>query len=171
MLSCPVGHSTRPGPSGAGERRAWIDSIAGAPSQLRGAVAGLSDAQLDTPYRPGGWTVRQVVHHLPDSHMNAFVRMKLALTEELPTIRPYDEARWAELPDASAPLPPSLELLDALHAKWVLLLRRLAEADWSRTFRHPESGDWRLDHVLSMYAWHGAHHIAHITSLRQREGW
>jgi len=170
-LRYPIGMFKRPGPLDAEARIALIDSLASAPAGLRKAVEGLSDAQLDTPYRPGGWTVRQVVHHLPDSHVNSYCRLKLALTEEMPTIRPYDEARWAELPDGAAPVELSLALMDALHARWVLLFRSLTESDWSREFRHPESGIWRVDHHLALYAWHGSHHIAHITSLREREGW
>ena len=140
---------------------------------MRGAVDGLSDAQLDTPYRPGGWTVRQVVHHLPDSHLNAYTRCRLALTEASPTIRPYDEARWAELPDArSAPVAVSLALLDALHMRWGLLLSQLGTDDWSRTFNHPEHRRLiSLDEVLAMYAWHGEHHVAHVTRLRERMKW
>jgi uncharacterized damage-inducible protein DinB len=134
-------------------------------------VGGLREQQLDTPYRPGGWTVRQVVHHVPDSHMNAYVRFKLALTEDAPTIKPYAEDRWAKLSDSSAPLETSLTLLENLHSRWVLLLRSLSEEDWGRTFRHPELGVRRLDQTLGLYAWHGLHHTAHVTSLRQRMGW
>jgi hypothetical protein len=150
-----------------------IAQVANAPADLRKAVGGLSDTQLDTPYRPGGWTLRQVVHHLPDSHMNAYVRFKLALTEDEPTIKPYEEARWAEQPEArSAPVEVSLSLLDALHARWVLALNGMAAEDFSRRFLHPESGNrHRLDHVVAMYAWHGRHHIAHVTSLREQMGW
>ncbi len=154
------------------ERRKLIDEIAAAPGKLRLAVAGLSSEQLDTPYRPGGWTVRQVVHHLADSHLNSLVRFRLALTESEPTIKPYDQARWAELDDArTAPLDLSLALLEALHGRWALLLRSLGPADFDRTFRHPELGLMTLDKNLQLYAWHGRHHIAHITSLRARMGW
>jgi hypothetical protein len=154
------------------ERRILIDAIAVAPGALRAAVAGLSPPQLDTPYRPGGWTVRQVVHHLADSHLNSYVRFRLALTEEEPTIKPYDQARWAELEDACAAPPElSLALLESLHARWVQLLRSLGPADFARTFRHPELGLMTLDRNLQLYAWHGRHHIAHITSLRTRMGW
>lgn len=150
-----------------------MGEIAAAPDQLRAAVAGLSPAQLDTPYRPNGWTVRQVVHHLPDSHLNAYTRIKLALTEEEPTIKPYEEARWAELPDArTGPVELSLALLEFLHQRWLLLLRNLAAADFARQFRHPEHGRmFALDEALALYAWHGEHHVAHITSLRRRMGW
>jgi uncharacterized damage-inducible protein DinB len=153
------------------QRRASMGAVAEAPSKLKAAVAGLSEEQLDTPYRPGGWTVRQVVHHLPDSHMNAFVRFKLALTENEPTIKPYDEARWAELADARAPVEPSLILLESLHERWLALLNSLKPADWRRTFRHPERGTMTLGETLELYAWHGRHHVAHITSLRERKGW
>jgi hypothetical protein len=150
----------------------WIDEIAAAPEQLRAAVAGLSAKQLDTPYRPGGWTVRQVAHHLPDSHLNSYVRFRLALTEPEPTILPYDEARWAELSDArTAPVEVSLALLESLHARWTLLLRSLEPADWARRFRHPEIGLVTLERNAALYAWHGRHHIAQISSLRRRMGW
>lgn len=150
----------------------WIDAIEAAPAALRAAVAGLSNEQLDTPYRSGGWTVRQVVHHLPDSHMNSYVRFKLALTEDVPTIRPYFEDRWAELPEArTAPVDVSLNLLDALHRRWVLFLRNLDEADLARNFRHPELGELNVGLNIGLYAWHGAHHVAHITRLRERMGW
>jgi len=153
-------------------RRQWIRQIAAAPAQLRAAVAKLSDEQLDTPYRPGGWTVRQVIHHVPDSHLNSYVRFRLALTEAEPTIKPYMEDRWAELADARhAPIEVSLDLLDCLHRRWVLLLRSLGHADWARRFRHPELGVVSLEWTLALYAWHGRHHVAHITSLRERMGW
>ena len=171
-LRYPVGRYTPPEPITAAHRPGWIEQIAHAPAALRDAVRGLSDAQLDTPYRPGGWTVRQVVHHLPDSHLNAYIRFKLALTENEPTIKPYDEARWAMLEDGrNGPPDASLAMLDGLHARWVRLLRSLGASDFARTFNHPEHGKLTLDWVLGMYAWHGRHHVAHITSLRQREGW
>lgn len=153
------------------ERRSWIREIAETPRHLRAAVAGLSDSQLDTPYRPGGWTVRQVVHHVPDSHMNCFIRVKFALTEDQPTIKPYDEATWAELPDAKAPIEVSLALLDALHGRWMTLMEPLTEAQWKRTFLHPELGPRNLEQTMSLYAWHGRHHVAHIARLRERMGW
>lgn len=171
-LAYPIGKFTWDGPKGAADRAVRIDAIAAAPAALRAAVLGLSDAQLDTPYRPGGWTVRQVVHHVPDSHMNAYVRFKLAVTEDAPTIKPYDEAAWAELADVKAvPVATSLALLDALHARWVALLASLGDADWARTFRHPELGLVPLEKNLALYAWHGRHHVAHVTSLRARMGW
>jgi len=171
-LRYPIGRFKRPERLNEEERAAQIEAIAGAPARLSAAVASLNAAQLDTPYRPGGWTVRQLVHHLPDSHMNSYMRCRLALTEEEPTIKPYDEARWAELADAkSSPIEPSLALLDNLHKRWVLLLRSLAPSDWERTFRHPELGLMRLDQNLALYGWHGRHHVAHITALRERQGW
>jgi len=139
---------------------------------LRAAVAGLRPEQLDTPYRPGGWTVRQVVHHVPDSHMNSYMRFKLALTEDEPTIKPYDEKLWAELADTPAtPVEVSLTLLESMHDRWVRLLRSLQDAHFERQFRHPELGVVRLDRNLALYAWHGKHHVAHITSLRERMSW
>jgi uncharacterized damage-inducible protein DinB len=154
------------------DRTALVDQIAALPGEIRAAVAGLDDAKLDTPYRDGGWTVRQVVHHVPDSHLNAYTRFKLALTEDTPTIKTYEEARWAELPEArSAPIEVSLALLEALHERWVLLLRVLAPGQFTRSFRHPEIGLMSLDQQVAMYAWHGRHHLAHIASLRARMGW
>lgn len=172
-LRYPVGSFRFDGDADPRTRARRIDEIAATPSHLRQAVEGLAAAQLDTPYRPGGWTVRQVVHHLPDSHLNAYVRIRLALTEEEPTIRPYEEARWAELPDArSGPIEPSLALLESLHERWLLLLRELGPSDFERRFRHPEHNRmFGLDEVIAMYAWHGRHHVAHITSLRRRMGW
>ncbi len=171
-LRYPVGKFTFPDAVGSKERVTLIDQIAEAPARLQAAVAGLSDPQLDTPYRPGGWTVRQVVHHVPDSHLNSYVRFHLALTEDEPTIKSYYEDRWAELPDArTAPVEISLALLESLHRRWVALLRSLREADWKRTFRHPELGLLNLEKNLALYAWHGRHHVAHITGLREREGW
>jgi uncharacterized damage-inducible protein DinB len=156
----------------ADERRILIDEIALTPGRLRNAVDGLDEPQLETRYRPDGWTVCQVVHHVPDSHMNAYTRFKIALTEERPTIRTYDEAAWARLADADNPdVDVSLDLLDALHERWVTLLRSLDDADWSRPFVHPEIGEVTLDFLLQLYAWHGRHHVAHVTSLREREGW
>jgi hypothetical protein len=164
-LQYPIGRFTFPDATTAEQRQAWIREIARAPRELRAAVAGLSGEQLDTPYRPGGWTVRQVAHHVPESHMNALIRFKLALTEDQPTVKPYDEARWAVLPDALLPVEPSLDLLEVLHVRWVQLLESMSERDYQRTFLHPESGRWRLDQCLAQYAWHGRHHVAHIKSL------
>lgn len=171
-LRYPIGKFTYDGPLTEDQMRTFLDDIAHAPAKLRAAVQGLSDARLDTPYRPGGWTVRQAVHHVPDSHLNAYVRFKLALTEEVPTIKPYAEDRWAELPDTKAtPIETSLTLLDSLHDRWARLLRSLKPEDWKRTFRHPDLGTMSLEKTLALYAWHGRHHVAHITALRSREGW
>jgi hypothetical protein len=154
------------------ERVQLIQQIEQAPAHLRVSVKGLSERQLDTPYRPDGWTVRQVAHHVPDSHLNAYVRFKLALTEDEPTIKPYAEDRWAKLADTQAtPIEVSLTLLENLHDRWVRLLRSLRPGDWKRTFRHPELGVVSLEKNLALYAWHGRHHVAHITSLRERNGW
>ena len=154
------------------QRSALIASIAEAPAMLRLAVKGLSDAQLDTPYRDGGWTVRQVTHHLPDSHMNAYFRTKLALTENEPTIKPYEENLWAQLIDGrTAPVEPSLTLLESLHVRWVMLLRSMKAPDFARTFRHPERGLRNLDWLLQLYAWHGRHHVAHTATLKTAQKW
>lgn len=141
------------------------------PAKLRAAIRNLSETQLDTPYRPGGWTVRQVVHHLADSHANGVIRTKLGLTEEIPTIKPYDQAAWAELADTRMPIDLSLGILDGLHARWTTVWRSLTDAQFARAFKHPELGLMTLDQQLQGYAWHSRHHFAHITSLRQREGW
>lgn len=156
----------------AQDRDGFIAQIADAPERLRAALKGLSEAQLDTPYREGGWTVRQVVHHLFDSHLNAYVRFKLALTENEPTIKPYSESLWAELPEArTAPAEISTALLENLHRRWVLMMRAMTDAEWKRSFRHPERGVMSLQETLGLYAWHGRHHVAHITELRRRNGW
>ena len=172
-LRYPIGAFRFDGEGSPARRQQWMTEIGAAPAQLRAAVDGLTPAQLDTPYRDNGWTVRQVVHHIPDSHLNAYTRIKLALTEDEPTIKPYEEARWAELPDArGGEIEPSLRLLESLHQRWLLLLRQLSSSDFDRRFRHPEHGRiFGLNEVLAMYAWHGRHHVAHITSLRQRMGW
>ena len=168
----PIGKFNYDGSPSEDQRKKLIDDIAHAPAALRAAVRGLSPQQIETPYRDGGWTVRQVVHHVPDSHMNAYIRFKLALTEDEPTIKPYMEDRWANLSDTqAAPLEVSLALLDALHDRWVRLLRSLPPQDWRRTFRHPELGVMPLEKNLALYAWHGQHHVAHITELRKRMGW
>ena len=153
-------------------RRQSIAAIRETPAALRAAVRGLNDAQLNTPYRDGGWTVRQVVHHVPESHMNAYIRFKLALTEDSPTIKPYMEDRWASTPDVTAtPVEVSLALLDSLHDRWVRLLRLLQPQDWKRTFIHPELGTMPLEKNLALYSWHGRHHVAHVTELRKKMGW
>ena len=171
-LQYPVGKFQWAGSTTAENRRRAIAAIAATPAQLRAAVAGLSAKQLDTPYRPDGWTIRQVVHHVPESHMNAYIRFKLALTEDQPTIKPYEQQHWANLPDVKAtPIETSLALLESLHDRWVVLLRALSPEDFARTFKHPEMGEQSLDRTLALYAWHGAHHVAHVTSLRERSGW
>jgi uncharacterized damage-inducible protein DinB len=168
----PVGKFDRREELSPPERRAMIEDISVVPMRMREAITGLTPAQLDTPYREGGWTLRQVVHHVPDSHLNGYIRFKLGLTEELPAIKPYDEARWAELPDThDTPVKTSLLMLDALHDRWVRLLKSMKPADFQRKLTHPENGEMTLDAVLGLYAWHGRHHVAHITSARERLGW
>lgn len=171
-LKYPIGKFQWSGSSTDAERRQSLAQIEATPARLREAVQGLSEQQLDTPYRDGGWTVRQVVHHLADSHMNAFVRFKLALTEDQPTIKPYNQDLWVGTVDAKAfPVGTSLNLLESVHARLVALLRSMPPKDFARTFNHPESGINTLDKYLALYAWHGRHHVAHITSLRERMGW
>ena len=168
----PIGKFHYEGPPSEEQRQKFIAEIAQAPVALRTAVEGLSQQQLDTPYRDGGWTVRQVVHHVPDSHMNAYIRFKLALTEEEPTIKPYAEDRWAELADTkSTPVEVSLVMMDVLHQRLVELLKSLTPNDWKRQFRHPELGVVPLEKNVALYAWHGKHHVAHVTELRRRMGW
>ncbi|MDP4095412.1 bacillithiol transferase BstA [Paenibacillus sp. P96] len=167
----PIGEFEAPDPIPDEMLQGWINDIAELPAKLRAAVKGLDDEQLDTPYREGGWTVRQVVHHVADSHINSYVRFKLALTEELPAIKPYEEGRWAELPDARLSVEVSLNLLDSLHERWVTLLRSFEPEQFSRSFVHPESGVISLKNATGMYSWHGMHHTAHITSLTKRMGW
>ena len=168
----PVGKFHYDGPPNAEQKQSFLAEITQTPANLRAAVKGLSETQLDTPYRDGGWSVRQVVHHLPDSHMNAYIRFKLALTEQEPTIKPYAEDRWAALADTkSTPVEVSLTLLDSLHDRWTRLLRSLTAEEWKRTFRHPEMGPMTLEKTLALYAWHGRHHVAHVTELRKRMSW
>jgi hypothetical protein len=167
----PVGRFTPPATITPGERTEAIATLADLPEQLRNSVDGLSFAQLSTPYREDGWTLRQVVHHVADSHINAYVRVKLALTEDWPTIKPYDEAAWAKLHDAAAPVEWSLELIESLHARWVMLLQSLNDEQWKRGCHHPESGPWTVELLALNYAWHSRHHVAHITHLRARENW
>jgi uncharacterized damage-inducible protein DinB len=168
-LRYPIGKFQWPESVSAQDRVGLIETIASAPARLREAVAGLSEDQFDTPYREGGWTVRQVVHHVPESHMNSYIRFKLALTETEPVVKPYDEDAWARLPDVPAtPVEVSLQLLDSLHRRWVILLRGLKDSDWKKQFRHPEIGLVSLESNLALYAWHGDHHIAHITQMRLR---
>ena len=170
-LRYPVGKFNHTGPISKEQRQLWIEEIAALPARLFIAVDGLSDEQLDTPYRPDAWTVRQVVHHVPDSHLNSYVRFKWTLTEEKPTIKPYDEKGWAMLPDSREPIALSLSLVEALHRRWVKLLLEMQDADFERTFHHPDDGVVALGEALGIYAWHGRHHVAHITSLRNRMGW
>ena len=170
-LRYPVGHFRVPEEISADDRLLAIATLAELPSELRNAVRGLDAAQTDTPYREGGWTVRQVVHHLADSHMNALLRVKLALTEDWPTIKPYDEAAWARLHDAAGPVEWSLELIESLHARWVMLLQSLQPGQWERGFVHPEWGRQSVERATLQYAWHSRHHVAHIQHLRQREEW
>jgi DinB superfamily len=171
-LQYPIGKFQYQGPPDETQKQKFLDEVSHAPANLRAAVTGLSERQLDTPYRPAGWTIRQVAHHLPDSHMNAFIRFKLALTEDQPTIKPYMEDRWAILGDVPAtPIEVSLMLLESLHIRWMKLMGSLSAADWKRTFLHPELGPMTLEKTLALYAWHGKHHVAHVTSLRERNGW
>jgi hypothetical protein len=169
----PVGKFKPPAaPHTSDERRALVEQIAATPARMRAAATGLSESQLETPYRDGGWTVRQVVHHVPDSHMNAYTRVKLALTENEPTIKPYDEAAWAKLNDVrDTPIETSLVLLETLHERWDKILSAMTDADFARTLLHPDHGVITLDWLIALYAWHGRHHVAHITSLRDRSGW
>lgn len=171
-LSYPIGRLERKASLTPDERAAAIGEIGAAPAALRDALHGLTDEQLDTPYRPGGWTVRQLAHHVPDSHMNAYIRFKWALTEDGPRIKTYDQDGWAKLPDtATTPVEVSLTLLEALHFRWVELLSAMKPEDFARPLEHPELGTLTLDALLNVYAWHGRHHVAHVTALREREGW
>jgi uncharacterized damage-inducible protein DinB len=168
----PIGDFEMPATVTATRRQQAIEEIAAAPAKMRAAVKGLKDAQLDTPYREGGWNVRQVVHHVPDSHLNAYVRLKLALTEDKPTIKPYNEAAWAELADSkSTPIEVSQALLDAVQTRFVLLWRSLKPEHFARVLIHPEHGERTVDWLLFLYEWHGKHHTAHITELRKKKGW
>ncbi|MBW4027242.1 YfiT family bacillithiol transferase [Acidipila rosea] len=171
-LRYPIGRFQRPADLTAHDRTSAIHSIAALPENLRSAVSELTEAQLDTPYREGGWTVRQVVHHVADSHINAYARIRLALTEDWPAITPYKENLWAELPDArTAPVDVSLELLESLHRRLALLLSALDEQAWHRGYTHPVNGPQPLNQVIALYDWHGRHHVAQISTLRKRSGW
>ena len=171
-LSYPIGRFDFKQVVAPAEYPALIEAIAATPGWFRAAVQGLDEAQLDTPYRPGGWTVRQTVHHVADSHTNSFIRFRLALTEDEPVIKPYDQAAWGELADSHyAPVEWSLNMIEGMHARWVVLLKAMNAAGFSRAFRHPELGLVRLDTNMALYAWHGRHHAAHITGLRERNGW
>jgi hypothetical protein len=168
----PIGKFRRPDAFTDTTRAAAIGAIESLPANLRNAVNGFSEAQLDTPYREGGWTVRQVVHHLADSHMNAYIRCRFAVTEDRPTVKPYDENVWATLSDArTGPIGASLSLLDGLHARWTLLLRTFTAAEFGRVWIHPEHGERTVDWMTELYAWHSRHHVAHITELRRAKGW
>jgi hypothetical protein len=167
----PIGTYQYEGPYTESQRLELITTIADLPAKLRAAVTGLNDAQIDTPYRDGGWTVRQTVHHVADSHMNSFIRFRLAITEESPTIKPYEEALWADIADAKEPVEVSLKLLEALHRRMDVMLRSFKAEDWRRTMVHPQYGPMSLDKTLGLYAWHSKHHVAHITELRKRMNW
>jgi uncharacterized damage-inducible protein DinB len=168
----PVGTFEMPAQVSPSKRQQAIDELAATPAKLRAAAKGLSDSQLDTPYREGGWTVRQVVHHVPDSHLNAYVRLKLALTEEKPTIKPYDQEAWANLADSkSTPIETSLTLLSTVHDRWDRLWRSMKQEQFARVLIHPEHGERSVDWLLFLYEWHGRHHTAHITELRKQKGW
>jgi hypothetical protein len=168
----PIGRMEMPSEVTAARRLQAIDEIASTPAKMRAAVKGLSESQLDTPYREGGWSVRQVVHHVPDSHLNAYVRVKLALTENMPTIKPYDEAAWANLADSrSTPIGISLTLLETVHNRWDRVMRSMKQEDFLRKLVHPEHGERNVDWLLFVYEWHGKHHVAHITELRKHKGW
>ena len=170
-LQFPIGHFASPARIGPEDRLRALLVLAELPGELRNAVRGLDTEQLSMPYREAGWTLRQVVHHLADSHMNALLRIKLALTEEWPTIVPYNEAAWAALPDTASPIEWSLELVESLHARWVLLLQGLRRTDWQRGYLHPERGRQTVELATLLYAWHSRHHVAHIWRLRQRQDW
>lgn len=167
----PVGKFTAPPKIDDAARREMIQQIADVPARLKAAIAGLSDAQLDTPYRDGGWTLRQVIHHMADSHMNAFIRFKFGLTTNNPTVFAYDENIWAQTPDYMAPVDVSAKLIASLHERWVSMMRGMKPEEWKRTLTHSENGPMTLDEVLNLYAWHSRHHVAHITETRKRHGW
>jgi len=170
-LRYPIGRFTPPESSSPALRAEHVDTLRALPANLQSAVSRLTDYQLDTPYREGGWTVRQLVHHIADSHANSYVRFKLALTEDWPTIKPYDEAAWARLADSRLPIQSSLAIIAGLHERWVALLESLSDSDFQRGYNHPEMGRQNLASVLALYAWHSRHHTAHITHLRARQSW
>ena len=167
----PIGKAELHSSLSAQQRKELLEQIAYLPAEIRAAVRGLKDDQLDTPYRDGGWTVRQVVHHVADSHMNAYIRFKLALTEDRPDVKAYDEAEWAKLKDSQMPIDVSLSLIDVLHRRWSALLHAMKDSDFARTYVHPQRGEVSLDDNVCLYAWHGRHHTAHITELRKAKGW
>ena len=171
-LKYPIGRYQAPATIDEAQRKEWMKQISLLPSELSAAVSGLNDEQLDTPYREGGWTVRQVVHHVADSHMNSYIRFRWAMTEDKPVIKAYEEGLWAELPDArTLPVGVSLELLDGMHRRWTALLESMSEGDYARCLIHPASGEHTLGKMLGLYAWHGQHHTAHVLRLRERMGW
>ncbi|MDQ3750177.1 MAG: bacillithiol transferase BstA [Acidobacteriota bacterium] len=170
-LSYPIGKFDKNLEITAALKQGYIKEIAELPKKLKAAVENLSDEQLDKPYRPKGWTVRQTVHHIADSHLNSFVRFKLALTEDMPTIRPYFEDRWAELEDSQLPIDYSMKITEGVHARWTTLLEAMSDEDFARKLVHPETGEWTLENMLGLYTWHSRHHTAHITRLRDRNGW
>lgn len=173
LLKYPIGKFIAPASVSSDQIASWIGELEALPSRIREAVVGLNDEQLDTSYRPGGWTLRQVIHHIPDSHMNAYIRFKLAVTQDHPTILPYMEDRWAELEDGkNAPIAVSLDLIESIHKRWTMFLRSLNEAQFSRTYFHPENQKtFILHNVLGMYAWHGEHHLQHILKTKQSNNW
>ena len=170
-LSYPIGKFNKDFEFTTELKQDLANEIAKLPRKIKSAIENLNDEQLDTPYRPKGWTVRQTVHHVADSHLNSLIRFKLALTEDAPTIRPYYEDRWAELADSFLPVEHSLKIIEGLHLRWKTLLDSMTEADFQRKLIHPESGEWTLGQMLGLYSWHGRHHTAHITKLRERNGW
>ena len=170
-LSYPIGKYDKGEKINRERRKQFIKEISELPDVLRAAVRNLSDEQLDTPYRPGGWTVRQVVHHVGDSHLNSLIRFKLALTEDNPTIRPYAEDLWAQTGEYKLPVEVSLNLIDCIHQRWTALLESMSDKDFARILNHPETGIWTLENLLGMYVWHGKHHTAHITNLKKRHQW
>lgn len=172
FLKYPIGKFEKPERISFPALKEAIKEIKAFPEYLKSSVKGLSERQLDTPYRPGGWSVRQLVHHCADSHMNAYIRFKLALTEENPTIKPYEEGEWAKLPDSTLPINSSLQLLDSLHLRWGYLLEHMKESDFQRTYFHPDKGRSQgLDEITMLYSWHGNHHLAHVQHLMIREKW
>ncbi len=170
-LRYPIGKFEKPDEINPEMRSDFIKTIGELPKRLKSAVENLSDEQLDTPYRPEGWTVRQTIHHVADSHLNSFIRFKLALTEDVPTIRPYYEDRWAELNDSFLPIESSMKIIEGLHHRWATFLDAMSDDDFQRKLVHPDSGEWTLEKFLALYVWHGAHHTAHITKLREINGW
>lgn len=170
-LRYPVGEFDKNIELTAESRAEFIQTIRDLPNKIAESIEGLNEQQLDTPYRDEGWTVRQTIHHVADSHINSLCRFKLALTEENPTIRPYFEDRWAELADSKLPVDVSLQIIEGVHRRWTILLETMTDADFQKTLIHPESGDWTIEQFLALYAWHSLHHTAHITKLRERNGW